>query len=452
MASTVWQFYKVSEKDNKFAVCNVCSKVVPRGGTRQRGFNTTNLIRHLKACHIKEFEEFSKLASVKADKDKERATSSQTPLTQLTVTETLKRQQPYSNDNKRRKELNAKVMEFICLDQQPLSVVEDAGFKRLVSCLDPRYTLPGRKYLTDVCLPELYRNVYTHIESLMKDNIRAVSFTSDIWSSSVCPVSMLSLTAQFINEHFELTKVVLHSQEFPGSHTAEALAAAFTDMFQAWGIPQEKVHVILRDNGRNMEKAMRDARLPSLPCMAHTLQLAVHEGVLAQRAIIDVIGSGRRIVGHFKHSQLAYSRLFSIQKQMNPNQPPKRLQQDIPTRWNSTVAMLKSLLEQKRALCAYAADFELPSTLTVHEWKLVENMISVLDPFDELTKTISSSTAAAADVIPSVRALTRLLEKTTETDHGVKTAKATLLEAVKRRFSDIESERLYTIATLLDPR
>ena len=129
----------------------------------------------------------------------------------------------------------------------------------------------------------------------MKDNIKAVSFTSDIWSSSVCPMSMLSLTAQFINKNFELTKVVLH--KFPGSHTAEALAAAFTDMFKAWGIRQQKVHVILRDNARNMEKAMRDARLPSLPCMAHTLQLAVHEGLLAQRAIIDVIASGRRIVG-----------------------------------------------------------------------------------------------------------------------------------------------------------
>ena len=63
---------------------------------------------------------------------------------------------------------------------------------------------------------------------------------------------------QFINENFELTKVVLHSQEFPGSHTAEALAVAFRDMFQEWGIPQEKVHVILRDNTRNMEKAMRE--------------------------------------------------------------------------------------------------------------------------------------------------------------------------------------------------
>ena len=232
MASPVWQYYKVSEKDNTFAVCNVCSKVVPRGGTHPRSFNTTNLIRHLKACHIKEFEEFTKLASAKADKDNERATSSQTPLTQLTVTETLNRHQPYSNDNKRRKELNAKVMEFICLDQQPLSVVEDAGFKRLVSCLDPRYTLPGRKYLTDVCLLELYQNVYMHINSLMKDNIKAVNFTSDIWSLSVCPMSMLSLTAQFINKNFELTKVVLHSQEFPGSHTAEALVAAFTDMFK----------------------------------------------------------------------------------------------------------------------------------------------------------------------------------------------------------------------------
>ena len=72
MASPVWQYYKVSEKDNKFVVCNV------RGGTHQRGFNTTKLIRHLKACHINEFEGFTKLASAKAEKDNERATSSQT--------------------------------------------------------------------------------------------------------------------------------------------------------------------------------------------------------------------------------------------------------------------------------------------------------------------------------------------------------------------------------------
>ena len=115
--------------------------------------------------------------------------------------------------------------------------------------------------------------------------------------------------------------------------------------------------------------------------------------------------------------------------------------------------MLKSLLEQKRAPCNYAADYDdLPTLFTASQWKLVENVISLLEPFEELTKTTSKSSASAADVIPSVRALIRLLEKTQETDHGVETTKATLLEAVKRRFNDIESEELYTLATLLDPR
>ena len=87
---------------------------VCKGDTSRRNdtkhFNTTNLIRHLNVSHIKEYTEFSKLAAAKAEKDKERAS---TPLTQLTVTETYKRQQPYSNDSKKKKELNNKVMEFI---------------------------------------------------------------------------------------------------------------------------------------------------------------------------------------------------------------------------------------------------------------------------------------------------------------------------------------------------
>ena len=89
--------------------------------------------------------------------------------------------------------------------------------------------------------------------------------------------------------------------------------------------------------------------------------------------------------------------------------PPE--QQDVPTRWNSTVAMLKSLLEQKRALVAYATDYEMPAEFTSYQWKLAENMVTLLDPFDELTKDISKSTASAADVIPSIKALIRLLEK-----------------------------------------
>ncbi|KAI7813452.1 ubiquitin carboxyl-terminal hydrolase 33, partial [Triplophysa rosa] len=69
-----------------------------------------------------------------------------------------------------------------------------------------------------------------------------------------------------------------------------------------------------------------------------------------------------------------------------------------------------------------------------------------------ITKEISSSDSSVADVIPLLAALKRLLNKEAETDHGVKTTKSALLEAVSTRFSQVESEPLYCIATVLDPR
>ncbi|XP_077384322.1 uncharacterized protein LOC144022969 [Festucalex cinctus] len=45
-----------------------------------------------------------------------------------------------------------------------------------------------------------------------------------------------------------------------------------------------------------------------------------------------------------------------------------------------------------------------------------------------------------------------VVERRADTDRGVATAKTTLLEAVVKRFSNIEHEPLYSLATILDPR
>lgn len=54
-------------------------------------------------------------------------------------------------------------------------------------------------------------------------------------------------------------------------------------------------------------------------------------------------------------------------------------------------------------------------------------------------------------MIPSVEALKRLLNKSLSTDSRVKTTKTTL-GAVKQRFNSINTEPLYILATILDPR
>ncbi|KAM3875860.1 zinc finger BED domain-containing protein 4-like [Diretmus argenteus] len=295
----------------------------------------------------------------------------------------------------------------MALDDQPLSVVANVGFRRLMEILEPRYVLPSRHYFTEKALPAAHKKLRDHLQDKLADDFR-------------------------------------------GAHTAERIKEAIQGMLDSWGIDKSRVHVIVRDNARNMKKAMDDMGVQSVGCLTHTLQLAVHEGLLSQRSVVDTLATARKIIGHFKHSPLAYSRLEDIQRDLKMD--VKRLQQDVQVRWNSSLYMLQSLLEQKHALLVYGGSYNLPATLTTAQWTLMEKTAEVLVPFEQLTRDVSMATASAADVIPAITALRRLLSQEKTTDQGVKTMKSTLLAAVETRFAGIEEEPLYSIATLVDPR
>jgi hypothetical protein len=55
---------------------------------------------------------------------------------------------------------------------------------------------------------------------------------TDIWTSDISSMNMLSPTAQWAIEDFVLRKVVLHAHEYSGCHTAAAISMAFLNMFQ----------------------------------------------------------------------------------------------------------------------------------------------------------------------------------------------------------------------------
>jgi hypothetical protein len=69
---------------------------------------------------------------------------------------------------------------------------------------------------------------------LLDKGVTAISFTADIWTSDGSPMSMRSLTAQWVNEDFVLRRAVLHAQECAGSHSTAAISMAFENMFKTW--------------------------------------------------------------------------------------------------------------------------------------------------------------------------------------------------------------------------
>ena len=78
-------------------------------------------------------------------------------------------------------------------------------------------------------------------------------------------------------------------------HT-QGKTAKFDEMFHLWEINKDQVHRVPCDNASDMVKAMSDALLPDLGCLAHTLQLVVNDGVLSQRAVVDMLAISQTIL------------------------------------------------------------------------------------------------------------------------------------------------------------
>lgn len=135
-------------------------------------YNTSNLLKHLKAKHPAEYREFT----------------STTVERQPTLEQMLAKREKMSRDNPRALKITDALAEYIALDDQPLSVVDNLGFRRLLCILEPRYEIPSRNHITDTVLPKLHDFTKKHIRNLLQD-VKTLSFTTDIWSSSVSPLS-----------------------------------------------------------------------------------------------------------------------------------------------------------------------------------------------------------------------------------------------------------------------
>ena len=62
---------------------------------------------------------------------------------------------------------------------------------------------------------------------------------------------------------------MLHVTTLEGSHTGALIAEKLEDMLSDWKISKERIHLVIRDNASNMERAMKDADVVSFGCFTH---------------------------------------------------------------------------------------------------------------------------------------------------------------------------------------
>lgn len=353
-----------------------------------------------------------------------------------------------------KKVIDRDLLDLFIEGYQPFSLVEEKAFKKFASWI-PGYVLPSRKTISNIMIPALYeqtkQNVHEELNFVRSSDHVKLCLTTDLWTSRANE-SYLAVTGHYITEQFELKSLLIQCSQFEEAHSSTNIQEKILNIVNEWGL-RLKINFVVSDNAANIQKAISEIGWKHYGCYGHTLNLIVQDAIKKLAINLEKI---KKIVRHFKTSTTALEKLLKAQTLENPNAIPKRLVQEVPTRWNSTYYMLDRFVELQQYVRATVAILtkNLP-TISNEEWKLYEDLRKILKPFDDATKSLSGENyMTGSSVIVMTRCLITACDKLM-IDNICPTAITVvndLNNGLENRFAAIEKNRTFSICTFLDPR
>ncbi|XP_037921304.1 E3 SUMO-protein ligase ZBED1-like [Hermetia illucens] len=453
--SDVWSYF--SQKENVKAVCNICKAEISFKST------ITNLKSHLKRKHNSSGSVIP-LESETATINTESAETIPQPNVSVPVIPSassgqnrVKRQRTIGSyiakeiTSHQKNLIDRDLLDLFVKEFHPFSIVEEPSFRKVIKWI-PGYELPSRKTISTTMIPALYQSCVENVRDLVSREAISVCLTIDCWTSANNE-NYMATTAHFITEGFTFKTVLLKCSYLSGSHTAVHLAEEIKNIILEWNL-EGKVNYAISDNATNITKALADIlSLKHYGCYAHSLNLIVQRALKELEPTLEKI---KKIVTFFKRSSLNNEKLLKFQINSGVSQP-KRLIQDVSTRWNSTFYMLRRFIELKEAIRATIAlvDRNLP-VLTGEEWKTCKEVCNILSPFEEMTNSMSGEkymTGSAAIVVtPCLKGVCERFARNSTFSAATEKVVSSSRRGLTDRFGNIEKIIPLAICTLLDPR
>ncbi|EXX52968.1 hypothetical protein RirG_248350 [Rhizophagus irregularis DAOM 197198w] len=257
--SWIWQFFELN-KDNTKAVCQIsgCEKMLTWCGS------PSLLATHLSGAHG-----ITKEIAMKHDEEELKNPSESS----------IK-----SYKNSKQESLTQNVIGFVIGTVQPLNVVEDPDFIKMINGFDKHYKVPCTKTIKNRISKTFEIGKVTLKNQLVQ--VKHISLTLDAWSSPA-HLPYLGVTAHWITSDFEPNEVLLSIKELPYPYGATEIQEHLIDLFYEWEI-ESKIIALVTDNGSNIKKACNEIGIGErIPCAAHTFQLSIEKGLDKIRQLVD---------------------------------------------------------------------------------------------------------------------------------------------------------------------
>ena len=361
--------------------------------------------------------------------------------------------------SKRQREITEHIVDWCTSSLRPASIVRDRGLINLLNFLEPGYKVPSHTAVVNNI-----RHRYEELRAVLKaelENVDGLSITTDLWSSSR-NVDYGTYTGHYIDTSWCIRSVVIETPEFSERHTAQNIIEALETVLENAGVDASKKLVsLVSDEAANMVAAIRflQKKLPSMLtvfCACHRLQTALRH-VMDLPSVLKALGACRRLVGHFKHSNVASQ---ALRERQNQSKQVYGLVSEVATRWNNVYDMLQRLSVLRVPITAVLNDTAVtkPSDrnlcLSAAQWTSVEELCEVLRSFRDVTVMWSSEhDVTVSTILPAVVGLNAECETDDRDSLFIYAIKAKLRSELDRKFhlSSVDPSSAEALATAIDP-
>lgn len=359
--------------------------------------------------------------------------------------------------------INQHLVTMVCKDLQPVSIVEDSGFRAFVKALNSSYSIPNRRTLCSL-ITSKYQKVADLLQGLIQ-KAKFVSITTDAWTSAQNR-SYLTTSIHFIVD-YKFFSANLQTVPITTDEKAETLKEIILQIMKKWNILHEKVSAIVSDNASNMRLMCQLLGITRIPCIGHLLNLAVNDAMVVE-SFDPIFQKCTEAVKHFRKSAKAKRSLDSIQNELDPDSQELQMIKFMPVRWNSRLFMLRRLLRVRQALAAYWQRTSQDPVLLNADFDAISDFCNIFGPVDEATNDLSGNYVTLSMVIPTINYIMFSIEKYEPISQPGLELKAEMLLIMKSRFKNsipnynpsrgekieinVETNNEMTVAMLLDQR
>lgn len=446
--SAVWDHFEESYiKGIRHAICKYCKKVIPADS---KAHGTSPLNTHVKKCVSNPHKMGSSQATLCLGETETDGGEVKTAL---------------MNWKYDPEAIRKSIAYMLIVDELPFKHVEGKGFQLVMRTTCPSFKIPSRWTITRDCY-QLYLDEKHKLKQLLKNNTGRICLTTDSWTS-IQRINYMCLTAHFIDNDWKLNKKILSFCPI-SSHKGTEIGKCIEKCLLEWGI--DDVFTVTVDNAssndtaiqylrgklQNWRKTVLGGKWTHVRCVAHIVNLIVHDGL---KKLGDSIDNIRAAVRYVRQSPMRLKK-FKECAEIEKIECKKLLSLDVATRWNSTYMMLDTASKYERAFERFEEQdpymsSELSCLPTKSDWEKARYLVIFLENFYELTVKVSGTKYVTCNnFFDDLSHINGLLNEMVESPNVELNSMArTMKDKYDKYWGKIEKmNMLIFISSILDPR